>query len=70
MCLSVYGLDEDGGAHAIAGAALLGVFAVKVGVVRFGGARLGRLLRLLGISVFALFMLTWATSAGDFLADR
>lgn len=66
MCLAVYGWDDDGGAHAVLGAVLLGVLAFKVAVVRRGG-RLGRLLPLLGTSVFALLLLTWIASAGDFL---
>jgi hypothetical protein len=69
MCVSVYGFDE-GGVHAFAGAAVLVTLAVKVAVVRRGGAALGRFLPVFGLTVFVLFMLTWATSAGDFLADR
>jgi Family of unknown function (DUF6529) len=68
MCLAVYGWDDDGGVHAVAGAVLLGVLAVKVLVVRAGG-RLGRLLPLLGAAVFTLLAVTWLASAGDFLAD-
>ncbi|HEX5713993.1 MAG TPA: DUF6529 family protein [Solirubrobacterales bacterium] len=64
-CLSYYGFEE-GGAHALFGTILLGVLALKVFVVRVGG-RLSRLLPLLGVSVLALFGLTWWTSAGDFL---
>jgi Family of unknown function (DUF6529) len=67
MCVSYFEWDEAG-VHAVAGAALLALLAVKVAVVRRGG-RLGRLLPVLGIGVFVLFALTWATSAGDFLAD-
>jgi hypothetical protein len=66
MCLAVYGWDDDGGAHAVLGAVLLGVLALKVAVVRRGG-RLGRLIPLLGTAVFALLALTWIASAGDFL---
>jgi hypothetical protein len=69
MCFSVYGFDE-GGAHTVAGVAVLVALAVKVGVVRWGGAALGRMLPAFGLTVFALFMLAWATSAGDFLANR
>ena len=67
MCLSVYGFEDDRAAHAYAGTALLSVLALKVIVVRrdFG---LGRFLPLLGGTVFALLALTWATSAGEFLA--
>jgi hypothetical protein len=69
MCLAEYGWDDDGGAHAIAGAVLLGVLATKVLVVRSGSGRLGRLLPLLGAAVFTLLAVTWLASAGDFLAD-
>ena len=67
MCVSVYGFEDDKAAHAIAGTALLAALALKISVVRrdFG---LGRYLPLLGISVFALLCLTWATSAGVVLA--
>jgi hypothetical protein len=64
-CIAFYGF-EDGGAHAVFGCILLGAIAVKIVVVRVGG-RLSRLLPLLGVSVLALFGLTWLTSAGDFL---
>ncbi len=64
-CISFYGFEE-GGAHAVAGTVLLGLLALKVIAVRAGG-RLSRLLPVLGVSVFAAFALTWATSAGDFL---
>jgi hypothetical protein len=66
-CLSFYGFDDDGGAHAISGTALLAVLAVKVAVVRWGGAVISRFLPLLGLSVFTLFAITWSTSAGSFL---
>ena len=63
----VYGVEDDRAVHAYAGTALLSVLALKVIVVRrdFG---LGRFLPLLGGTVFALLALTWATSAGEFLA--
>lgn len=63
LCVAVYGWDEDGGTHAVLGAVLLGVLACKVIVVRRGG-RVGRLLPLLGTTVFALLALTWLASAG------
>lgn len=69
LCFGAYGWgeeDEGGGAHAVLGAVLLGVLAVKIAIVRRGG-RLGRLLPLLGITVFALLALTWVASAGDYL---
>lgn len=69
MCLSVYGFEDDGGIHAIAGAVVLGVLFVKTCVVRSDSLKIGRLLPPLGIAVFILFMITWATSAGDFLIE-
>jgi Family of unknown function (DUF6529) len=69
MCVSVYGFDE-GGVHTVAGAAVLVALAVKVTAVRWGRGGLGRLLPVFGLTVFVLLMLTWATSAGDFLAER
>jgi hypothetical protein len=65
-CVSVYGFEDDEAFHAIAGSALLTVLAVKISVVRrdFG---LGRFLPLLGLSVFGLLCVTWASSAGGFL---
>jgi hypothetical protein len=69
MCLSVYGFEDDGGMHAIAGAIVLGVLVVKTCVVRSSSLRIGRLLPPLGIAVFILFMITWAASAGDFLIE-
>lgn len=69
MCLSVYGFDDDGGVHAIAGAVVLGVLVIKTLIVRSDSLKIGRLLPPLGIAVFVLFMITWATSAGDFLSE-
>ena len=69
MCLSVYGLEDEAGIHMVAASVLLGVLALKIAVVRrdFG---LGRYLPVLGISVFLLLAVTWASSAGALLADR
>jgi Na+-translocating ferredoxin:NAD+ oxidoreductase RnfD subunit len=69
MCLSVYGFEDDGGIHAVSGAIVLGVLVVKTCIVRSDSLRIGRLLPPLGIAVFVLFMITWATSAGDFLIE-
>ena len=68
MCLAVYGFDEDGRSHGIAGLILGGVLALKVAVVRFG-LGLGRVLPLFGLAVFALLAATWLMSAGDFLGE-
>ncbi len=69
MCLSVYGFEDDGGVHAIAGVVVLGVLVVKTAIVRSDSLKIGRLLPPLGIAVFILFMITWASSAGDFLME-
>ena len=68
MCVSYFGFEDDATLHVIAGCALLVVLALKIVVVRWWSAA-GRLLPLLGVSVFALLALTWLTSAGAFLAD-
>ena len=52
--------------HAWAGAALLAVLALKILVVRWWRA-LDRFLPAFGITVFALFLVTFVTSAGDYL---
>jgi hypothetical protein len=69
MCISYFGLEDDAGAHVVAASALLFVLALKILVLR-RWHRLGRLLPLLGTCVFVLLVVTWATSAGDLLADR
>jgi hypothetical protein len=68
MCVGYYGFEfgDDGGTHAIVAAILLGVVALKILAVRAGGG-LGKLLPLLGVTVFALIAITWLTSAGGFL---
>ena len=69
MCLSYFGYEDDSAVHVIAGSALLVVLALKIAVLR-RWHRLGRYLPVLGVSVFVLLAVTWATSAGSFLADR
>ena len=78
MCYAYFGFG-DGPEHAFddettratihvwAGAALLGAIALKVLVVRWWHA-LDRFLPHLGVTVFSLFVVTWVTSAGDYLA--
>jgi hypothetical protein len=66
MCVSYFEIEDDATLHVIAAIGLLCAIALKVAVVRwFHG--LSRLLPALGISVWALFGITWATSAGEFL---
>ena len=66
-CLAEYGVDDDYALHALAGAALVGVLLLKVGLLR--AHRGGRLLPLLGTTVFALIALTWLTSTGGLLGE-
>jgi hypothetical protein len=65
-CMAHFGVDDDGGLHAVTGALLLVVLALKVAVIRWWHG-LGRLLPVLGSTVFVLLALTWLTSAGHFL---
>ena len=69
MCIAVFGYDLEYAAHVLAATALLSVLALKIVVVRRGGS-FGRYLPIFGLTVFTLFVITWATSAGDFLADQ
>ena len=68
MCLAYFGFEDDAGLHAVSGTLLLIVLAFKVAVVRWWHG-LGRYLPILGLSVFALFTITWLSSAGDFLGS-
>ena len=65
-CLAHFGFEDDGGLHAVTGALLLVVLAFKIAVIRWWHG-LGRLLPVLGSTVFVLLALTWLTSAGHFL---
>jgi hypothetical protein len=74
MCLSYFGWDDGGNGsdegsnvHAVPGLLLIGVLTLKIIVVRWWHA-MGRFLPALGISVFLLFVITWTTSALEFLA--
>ena len=69
MCLSYFELEDDAGVHVVAASALLVVLALKILVIR-RWHRLSRMLPVLGACVFVLLVVTWATSAGDLLADR
>lgn len=76
MCIAYFGY-EDGVEHAageetgratlhvIGGTLVVVVLAIKVLAVRWWRA-LGRFLPLIGLSLFGLLALTWATSAGDY----
>jgi Family of unknown function (DUF6529) len=67
MCLSYFGLEDDGVFHAVTGFLLLLVLSVKVVVIRWWHAA-GRFLPVLGLTVFVLLAATWASTAGAFLA--
>jgi Family of unknown function (DUF6529) len=67
MCVGYFGFDDDGAFHAITGALLIGVLALKIAIIRWWH-RYSRFLPVLGLSVFALFLVTWFSSAGSALA--
>jgi Family of unknown function (DUF6529) len=67
MCLSYFGLEE-GAFHAVTGAALIAVLALKIVVIRWWHAA-GRFLPALGLTVFVLLAATWLSTAGSFLAE-
>ena len=67
MCLSYFELEDDAAFHALTGAALVGVLALKVVVIRSWHAA-HHFLPALGITVFVLLAATWATTAGEFLS--
>lgn len=52
--------------HVISAFVLMAVFVLKIVVVRWWH-RMGRFLPVIGATLFGLFVLTWATSAGDYL---
>jgi Family of unknown function (DUF6529) len=66
-CLSYFGWEE-GGVHAVTGIALLVVLGFKIAVVRWLDPLRGYL-PYIGSAVLALFAITVAASAVEFLAD-
>ena len=67
MCVGYFGFEDENAAQIVSAVALLVVLTFKVLVLRVWTG-LGRLLPGLGVTVFVLLALTWATSAGSFLA--
>jgi Family of unknown function (DUF6529) len=71
-CVSLAGFGVDGDddlrtvIHAVAGSLVIIVLGFKIAVVRWLH-QWGRFLPHLGLTVFALFVLTWLTSAADAL---
>jgi hypothetical protein len=67
-CIAFFGFEDDYTLHVVAGIGVLVVLALKVAVLRwFHG--LGRLLPVLGLSVFALLALTFATSVSMYFGE-
>ena len=77
MCLAYFGVGDGiehaaygettrATLHVVAGSALIAVLVLKIVVVRWWRS-MQRFLPHLGISVLVLFLITWATSAGDYL---
>ncbi|HET6831845.1 MAG TPA: DUF6529 family protein [Solirubrobacterales bacterium] len=69
MCVSYFGIEDDAAVHSGAAVLLLVALAMKVGVVR-GLPRLHRFLPVLGLTIWVLIGVVFATSAGDFLWSR
>jgi hypothetical protein len=67
LCVAYFGIEDDAAFHAVTGAILIAVLALKVFVIRRWHAA-SRFLPALGISVFVLLAVTWAASAGAFLS--
>ena len=65
-CTALYGFEDEHLLHGLSGAALVGLLAAKVAVVR-RGLGLSRALPLFGTGVFLLIALTWATAAPEHL---
>ena len=68
MCLGAFGFEDDYALHGLAGFAAVAVLAIKVAVLRSGVG--GRLLPVLGITLFVALAVTWFTVTPDFLAGE
>lgn len=70
MCLGYFGFEEAeearGAVHVAAGTLLMGAIALKIVVVRWWH-RMGRFLPAIGLSIFALFVITWLSSAAEYI---
>jgi len=67
MCVSYFEIEDDAVLHAVTGAAMLVVLALKILIIRRWHAA-SRWLPVLGVLVFVLLAVTWFSSAGRFLA--
>ena len=74
LCLAYFGFEGDhrgrgddaSALHMIAGALLVGALALKIVVVRWWHT-MNRYLPAIGLTVFALFVVTWFASAASYL---
>lgn len=77
MCVGYFGISDGieharpgeglrAAVHVVSALALLAVLTLKVIVVRWWHS-LGRFLPHFGLTVFSLFVVVWASSAGDYL---
>lgn len=69
MCVGYFGFDDDGAFHAVTGALTIATLALKVVIIRWWRS-LNGWLPFLGLTVFALFIVTWVSSAGGALAGE
>jgi hypothetical protein len=69
MCVGYFGFDDDGAFHAVTGGLLIAALGFKVVVIRWWHS-MSRYLPVLGLTVFALFIVTWISSAGGALAGE
>lgn len=67
-CVALYGFEDDYVVHAAAGVGAAAVLTIKVAVVRSGVG--GRALPYLGLTLFALLAVAWATVTPEFLAGE
>jgi len=65
---AAYGETNRAAIHVVAGSLLIAVLVLKIIVVRWWRSK-QRFLPHLGVTVLALFLVTWVTSAGDHLLE-
>lgn len=69
ICLAFFGFEDEGdraGFHVVVSFVLVAALALKIAVIRWWRS-MSRFLPLLGISVLALFLMTWWSSSGAYL---
>jgi hypothetical protein len=65
MCLGYFGFEDDAAVHTILGWLLAAALTFKVIVLRWWHS-MSRFLPVIGSTVFALFLATWASSVAPF----